>query len=236
MRRFPKAILFDFGDTVLSHSGWDDLAGNRALLQHATENPDHVDEYAVRKRARELDQFFIPLLNSTGLEIPTSLFQSTLYDGLGVRFALSPAEREMVFYRATADFQPVPGIADLLEFLRGRGVRMGIVSNFPFQPACIEHDLKRHGLLDHFAFVATSSYYGIRKPNPMLFDIACKRIGVAKGSVWFAGDSYEFDMVGASRAGLYPVWYNPAGQKRPGDLEVLEIREWRQLVGILEAS
>ena len=49
---------------------------------------------------------------------------------------------------------------------------------------------------------------GIIKPNRGIFDIAKERAGVAEDEIWFVGDSYLNDIVGAKGAGWNALWIN----------------------------
>ncbi len=47
----------------------------------------------------------------------------------------------------------------------------------------------------------------IRKPNRRLFEIALIKAGLEPGEVWFCGDSFAADVMGAHGAGIFPVLY-----------------------------
>lgn len=88
-----------------------------------------------------------------------------------------------------------PTLQDLTEL----GVRTAIVSNW---------DSRLHGLLDGlnltrwFEFVLTSAEIGRRKPHPLLFETALKRLGLPRERTLHIGDSYEDDVIGSQQAGL----------------------------------
>ena len=44
-----KAILFDYGHTLLYEPGWDAVRGNEALLKYVTKNPNNCTLEDVRK-------------------------------------------------------------------------------------------------------------------------------------------------------------------------------------------
>lgn len=67
--------------------------------------------------------------------------------------------------------------------------------------------------------------------------MALEKAGLPAKDVWYVGDNYICDVVGAKNAGLFPVWYtgfpawynkaeNAAGED---DQEVLKIQSWVQL-------
>lgn len=52
-----------------------------------------------------------------------------------------------------------------------------------------------------------SSEYVIRKPDRMLFETALRKAGLPAEQAWYCGDSIRYDVLGAHRAGIYPVLY-----------------------------
>jgi HAD superfamily hydrolase (TIGR01549 family) len=42
----------------------------------------------------------------------------------------------------------------------------------------VRAELRKHGLADYFEVIVTSAECHIRKPNPLLFEIAATRLGV----------------------------------------------------------
>ena len=49
------------------------------------------------------------------------------------------------------------------------------------------------------------------KPEPHIFVHACERLNVIPTEAVYVGDNYYADVVGARRAGLQPVLYDPRG-------------------------
>jgi hypothetical protein len=72
-------------------------------------------------------------------------------------------------------FELRPGIADVLERLRQRGLKLGLAAN---QPMRALEDLNRHGIGHYFANRGISAVYGFKKPDVRLF------CGRARISTW----------------------------------------------------
>lgn len=89
------------------------------------------------------------------------------------------------------------------------GVPMGVVSNCAFSQEVIRYELAKYGLADHLAFVMVSADYSVRKPNPLLFETAAAKLGVAPENIWFVGDQLDLDIEGAKSAGMKAVWLSP---------------------------
>ena len=64
--------------------------------------------------------------------------------------------------------------------------------------------------------------------------MALKKAGLPPEEVWYIGDQYECDIVGAAGAGLFPVWYIGALQEADTKKrEVLTVESWRELEAML---
>ena len=97
---------------------------------------------------------------------------------------------------------------------------------------------------NHFEFILASSEYCIRKPHPVLFQIALQKAGLTAEQVWYCGDSIKADVYGAHNAGIFPVLYeskthedHPYPDQNEGlsvEFEHLHIGHWRELMDILE--
>ena len=76
------------------------------------------------------------------------------------------------------------------------------------------------GIEKTFDAVIISGEVGAAKPDPRLFVLALKKLGVEKENAWHVGDSLKTDVAGALGAGLTAVWLNRAGvQRKQGDPE-----------------
>jgi len=98
----------------------------------------------------------------------------------------------------------------LLEALRERGLRLGLVSN-AFDPGWLLHrDLEQMGLAQRLDFSVFSSEVGTRKPHPAIFQRALEALGVEAGRTLFVGDRLYEDVRGAGELGMTTVqalWY-----------------------------
>ena len=93
-----------------------------------------------------------------------------------------------------------PEAPALLEALRSRGLRLGMISNVLSRrlvPAC----LSEYGIAHYFEHVLTSADFGWRKPNRRIFDEAVRLMGVPAAACAYVGDTLSRDVVGARRAG-----------------------------------
>jgi putative hydrolase of the HAD superfamily len=230
-----KAILFDLGDTILGNQRFDPVTGNARLLQF-TERPHSISTEEVQRVAQELDIQLTPLREESLLEFTVESFNRLLFERLGVTLTLTPAQAASEFWEASITYSPEPGIGDVLHYLMDRSIPRGIISNSMFSGSVLETELNKHGLRSMFDFLLSSADYGIRKPHPLLFELALHRLGLEAQSVWFVGDTLETDIVGAKQVGLYAVWYNRHRASRETIIPDVEINNWPEFIRLLQTS
>ncbi len=132
-----------------------------------------------------------------------------LVETLEWRVAPAAAELDRYWRSHFADaVVPQPGLLDVLDGLRARGIATGLVTNgaVPGQTRKIE----RLGLAERLDAVVISEAVGCEKPDARIFEIACERLGVGPGDCWFVGDHPEKDIAGAERFGMRAVWITDA--------------------------
>jgi len=90
--------------------------------------------------------------------------------------------------------------------LKEGGYYMAVLSNRekPFLDIMESHDLA-----PFFEFSLAAGEVDIYKPNPGVFEHALKRANLTAQDVAYVGDNYFADIIGARRAGLLPVLYDP---------------------------
>jgi putative hydrolase of the HAD superfamily len=95
-------------------------------------------------------------------------------------------------------WQLYPEIPALLSALNGRGVRLGVISNFDRRLYAVLNDL---GILPAFENVVISSEIGASKPSTRIFLEAARRFDVEPGGILHIGDDVDLDERGALAAG-----------------------------------
>jgi putative hydrolase of the HAD superfamily len=133
--------------------------------------------------------------------------------------ALFAAFSDPAGYRLFDDVRPA------LEELAGRGVKLGVVSNF--EP-WLEDVLALQGVDHLFAAVAISGKLGVAKPDPEIFRWAIREAGADPGATLHVGDQPANDVDAARAAGITPVlidrfarYPDPNGTHRIEDLRGL---------------
>lgn len=96
-----------------------------------------------------------------------------------------------------------PGARDLVETLRARGCKLGIVTN---GFAATHHEkIARLGLTPLFDALFIADEMGMVKPDPEVFRHACEVLGSVPERTAMVGDRYDRDVAGALAVGLFTV-------------------------------
>jgi putative hydrolase of the HAD superfamily len=200
----PKGILFDLGDTVLIERGYYLENGVAELLRIAQiHNRDF--EVAHEKWLSALKDFQWNQRDGL-LEFSFRSFLKIFFEHHQNPQQLPLEEIELLCWKAIGDLAPASGIKKIFATLEEMKIPCGVVSNAIFGESILRWELRKHGLESAFHFVISSGDYGIKKPHPLLFQIAIAKLGVKPEETWFVGDSIENDIVGAKNAGLVPIW------------------------------
>lgn len=94
----------------------------------------------------------------------------------------------------------------LLQFLKDSGYVLGLVSN---RDDPYHDEIKNMKLDSYFKFILAGGEVNAFKPDKLIFDHALKLAGTSASETMYIGDNYFADVVGARRAGLIPVLYDP---------------------------
>jgi len=217
-----EAVLFDWGDTLMQFAYSPELvsAGHRAGLD-AIGRGDLPDVETVTARFREE---YEPLFWAPGTieEIEYPQLVRRLLGDVGVEIDDEVLGRYLEAEHRAWD--PARILAanthPLLEALRERGLKLGLVSN-AFDPGWLLHrDLEQMGLAQRLDFSVFSSEIGLRKPHPAIFEHALGALGVEPERTLFVGDRLFEDVRGAAELGMTTVqalWFR--ADEHPGGAE-----------------
>ncbi len=210
-----KAVLFDAGNTLiwLDHPYVVDV-----LREHGVQTTPQAlmeAEYAAKLLIDELARG----ANGTDDRTRGKAFFAEIFRQVGVPDEHFPAIAQRLFARHAA--QNLWGnvrehTAETLEALRGRGYRLGVISNADGR---VEKALDAAGLLPHLEIVIDSGLVGIDKPDPRIFHLAAERLGVQPAESVYVGDIYEIDVLGARAAGMRPILIDPLWKWTDRDCE-----------------
>ena len=123
-----------------------------------------------------------------------------------VEFAPSVSKHMGEFYKPESVIPE--DVRRALPQLKQAGYILGVISNRdkPFQDL-----LNDHGIGEFFDFSLAAGEVNTYKPEPGVFEHALRRVNLSARDAVYVGDNYYADVVGARRAGLEPILYDPLG-------------------------
>ena len=152
--------------------------------------------------------------------------------GASQKLAVELAPR--VFKHMGEEYKPesiVPAdVRRTLPLLKQVGYSMAVVSNRdkPFQTL-----LDSHNLSEFFTYALAAGEVDSYKPEPGVFEHALKHMNVTAQETVYVGDNYYADIVGAHRAGLQAVLYDP--HFIFPDANCITIRSFDELLPVIQA-
>jgi putative hydrolase of the HAD superfamily len=206
-----KAVLFDWGGTLMSDEWSDEIAleGHTAGLA-ALARDGLPDAATFTRYLREHEAELFPLASEDEIDIAAVMAGSFREHGAeltddDVRLFLQAAQDVWSSYYVLADSTHA-----LLEALRTRGLKLALVSNTASPQWLLQPILERQGIAERVDTIVLSSEVGKRKPHPAIFERALGELGVDSSEALFVGDRLEADVLGASRVGMktvQAVWF-----------------------------
>ena len=199
-----QAVLFDWGDTLMEFVYSPELvaAGHRAGL--AAIGQDERPELTEHFREEYEPLFWAPGTIEE-IEYPGMIRQALAHFGIEI----GDDELMRLLEAEHAAWEPARVLGStthaLLEGLRDRGLKLGIVSN-AFDPGWLLHrDLDQMGLAERLDVAVFSSEVGFRKPDRRIFERALQALGVEPENALFVGDRLYEDIRGAAELGMTTV-------------------------------
>lgn len=197
MNQTPRAILFDMdGVLIRSEEIWFRV----------------VEEAGRRFRGRAItrEEFMPTFGQGTAADIPA--------------FGLDCTTEELDAFYVETFGQHLGGVwvdpdaAAVLRALRGRGIRVGVVTNTVSPLA--EQVLRAAGLRDLVESLSCADMVARAKPAPDLVEHGLEALGLSAEQVWMVGDS-RFDREAARAAGVRFVGFRIEGDLRIESLPAL---------------
>ena len=203
------AVLFDWGDTLMRWAPEPDFieAGHDAGLHAVGRAP--ASEYTTRFRDEVLPQLF------GRDELDESDYTALVREALAASgIELDDDELTRFLEAEHAAWRPAVSLAStthaLLDGLRERGLRLGLVSNAIDPPWLLHRDLADLGVAERLDVALFSSETGWRKPHPAMFEQALAALEADPARTLFVGDSLVNDVGGAGALGIHTcqaLWF-----------------------------
>jgi putative hydrolase of the HAD superfamily len=207
-----KGIILDYGATIDTNGKhwaevlWDAYVANGVPVKKTEFKEAYI--YAERYLAlhaviRPEHTFKNVLLEKTGLQLKWLINEGFLPANC------NSSEYSLAISNQCYNFviTVLKGAKPILEKLAAH-YPLVLVSNFYGN---IETVLKDFGLRNYFCKIIESSVVGIRKPDPGIFALGVKALGMNPEEIAVIGDSYKKDILPAKQIGCQTIWLKGLG-------------------------
>ncbi len=232
-----KAVFFDL-DGTLRHSL---PSGGEVFAEYVIQNGLHATQDD-RLRAVRWEHYYwanSPDLKADKKAYPEDADFWNMYArrqlvALGASYSQAEDLAPKVNAYMLQSYKPKSVVPDevmrLLSVLKGRYI-LGVISNRekPYQ-----QEIETLGLAPFFELVLAGGEISMWKPEPHIFVHACEQMQVAPVDTVYVGDNYFADVVGARRAGLRPILYDPRGIFPDAGCSI--IRSFDELADVIEMN
>lgn len=194
-----QAVLFDLDNTLVDRKAAFDRFTERLIDKYML-----IDNEEDKRDAKE----YIRIADRNGYRSKRELY-SELHsyfqwnEGVTAEHLLAYWFSE--FFSCTV---LMDGALEVLERLKGSGVKLGLITNGSVQSQNSKID--RVGLRSYFDAIVVSDEVQVKKPDPAIFEIALQRLGIEPSAAVYVGDHPVNDILGAKKAGLLPIWLKGA--------------------------
>ena len=215
----PKAILFDLDDTLL------ELGANSARVwqvltqQHAAEL--HVDANVLLSAIETARRWYWDdevrhqrgrLNQLAALEEMVKIALEQLNIDAPQVPALYAQQFDEVLFEL---LQLFPGTIDILEHLRARGIKLGMITNG--SAIRQRRKIEQFQLAQHFDFILVEEEFGAGKPDERVYWHMLEQLQVKPSDTWMIGDKLRWDVLPPQRIGITGIWVDLKGEGVPAN-------------------
>ena len=194
-----QAVIFDWGGTLTRWHDVDFHAESLALAQ-AVVNAEHHSAAEITARLHAAGD----VVWGRSRDLQQSATIADLFTEAGLEHDPELLDAYYAFWEPHTATDPE--VRPLWEELRGRGVRIGVLSNTIWPREWHEGFFRRDGVLDLVDGDVYTSEIPWTKPSPRAFEAAMAAVGVADPArCVYVGDRLYDDVWGATHAGMRAV-------------------------------
>ncbi len=232
-----RAVFFDVNDTL-----WDRTACDQQVMQIVVDRyAEHFPEDDAEPVIRRFNAVLFELFGRHHMRERRSLSHrrrfEALLDAYGVPGRALAREMARTFDTTRRLMMRQflrPEALKLLWRLGHRKLQRGVIMNG--QPAVQRHLLQTLGLRQHLDHTLLAEVEGHHKPDVRLFRRTLELLGLDAEQMLYVGDSPLTDILGAARAGIPTVWFNPGQRRLPRGWPTPDftIHDLAELYGVIE--
>ncbi|MEH7883454.1 HAD family hydrolase [Bacillus sp. JJ1609] len=189
-----KAVFFDLDGTLLDR--------NASLVKFIKDQYErYIKELSLINKQHFINRFL-------ELDCRGYVWKDRVYSQLLQEMKITSLTWEVLLEDYLNNFKhacvPFRNVRKVLETLRQMGIKLGLISNGKRQ---FQRDnLKALGIADYFNTILISEEVGLRKPDPLIFQMGLDHLSVSAEESIFVGDHPENDIKAARDAGMLGIW------------------------------
>lgn len=235
---FPRAVLFDMDDTLISayrqpHLAWvaiarefeADLAGcSPADVAHAVSEAAErfwSDESRHRLGRLNLLEARAGIVREGFAQLGAAAPDDRVAHRMSARYDLYRNEQMFLF----------PHAHEVVDTMRDAGVKLALITNGAARPQRAK--VERFELTHRFHHIQIEGEHGFGKPEERAYRHAMEVLGVEAHETWMVGDNLEWEVIAPQRLGIHAVWHDSLGAGLPAGTEARPDRIIRSLRELL---
>jgi len=187
-----KAFLFDYGGVITAGGKGSELSERLGTNLHIT--PD------------EASALLVPVWSifSKG-----KISENEFWESIERQYGKPINNTQRNMWNKWDDMRPLPEMTELVQRLKIRGYKVGLVSNII---PVTEKEIRQHGGYDIFDFLVLSCEVGYAKPDPGIYNLALKHLENIKPSEVVFLDDQAHCLVPARELGMSTILVGSASQ------------------------
>jgi HAD superfamily hydrolase (TIGR01549 family) len=205
-----EAVVFDLDSTLTNTQNYPIIA-SEWLLRESGHYSDEVMHTYIRTLVMRYRRAIQDIVDGAPYRNPISIVKTAMEN------SLTDLELEIdsdLIQEASQRFKSLhielstikEGVTELLETLKNRRKKLGVISNsFEGHAKIILKNLK---LDEFFSMILDGESLKTYKPSRIPFERSARDLSVEISKIVYVGDEYYSDMVGAKRSGMTTIWIN----------------------------
>lgn len=222
-----KGILIDMGETIVHNYDINYELALHKVYELIDNKKEIIENDFVNHSFKILNSIF---KNRSYIEFKMVDYIKLIKDIFNIKFTISLEEVEQLFYLNCCKTTLVENIEQLLKYFKEKNYPIILLSNTSYSKNVIKNALGK--LNKYFDDIIVSSDYPIKKPNVDIFNVGIAKINLNKENIFYIGNNYDVDIIGAYNAGINPIWFNENRTKiiKKEDITYLEINNFLDLI------
>jgi HAD superfamily hydrolase (TIGR01662 family) len=206
-----QGVVFDLGSTLIQFTGdWPQVFANSLDILVDQLHKERLSFDSARFR-KDFEKALSDYYKQRDKDLIERSMEVVLVETLkGLRGTSPPIQAvkralEGMYRVSQQHWQIIPSTHEVLESLKKRGLRMGIISNAS-DVADVERLIDKAGIRDYMDPILISAGFGLRKPHPDIFNAVLHQWEFPAEHVVMVGDLLKTDILGADRVGMKHIW------------------------------